>query len=66
MNYKKEEIMETTRTVKQAAVCICNNWCSEGQPTPYPLTSIDTPSKNVMGEYCEKCHFLDWENRTKP
>lgn len=52
--------MELERTVKQIAMCIFNNWCEQGMPTPYPLTSRDAPEDNIIGDYCKKCSFVQW------
>lgn len=48
--------------LKKEAICLCDNWCKDGEPTPYPLGSRETPEKNEMGEYCMICGFMEWED----
>ncbi len=54
--------MDKKRIVEQEAICMCENWCNNGQPTPYPLTSADTPGCNEIEDYCMFCHFLKWKD----
>jgi len=62
INTTKEEDMEKTREVKQVALCKCENRCDGGEVIPYPLSSTDLLSDNIVDDYCKSCRFLSWQN----